>query len=134
MSLDYRKDPRYHFELAKDLISLRRKGVLIIGSGNMVHNLRMIAWDKFIVDNFAYDWAIEANTKMKGCILQNDLDTLINYSKQGKAFDLAIPTPDHFLPLLYTLALKEEKDDISFFNDKAVAGSLTMTCVKITPH
>jgi len=131
LSLDYSQAAQYHYELAKELAALRKKGVLIIGSGNMVHNLRMVAWDKFNQPDYAYDWAAEANAKMKQYILSGDHQPLINYKSQGKAFDLAIPTPDHFLPLLYTLALKEENEKISLFNDKAVAGSLTMTSVKI---
>jgi 4,5-DOPA dioxygenase extradiol len=130
MSLDYRQTPQYHFELAKELASLRKKGVLIIGSGNMVHNLRMVAWDK-LSESYAYDWASEASDKMKKYILNGDYKPLINYSSQGRAFDLAIPSPDHYLPLLYTLALKGEDEKISLFNDKPVAGSLTMTSVKI---
>jgi len=115
----------------KELKSLREKGVLIIGSGNMVHNLSMVAWDKFNADNFAFDWAIEASEKMKKYILNGDPNQLINYRCHGKAFELAIPTPEHYLPLLYTMALKEEDEDIMLFNDKAVAGSLTMTSVKV---
>ena len=131
MSLDYNKPAQYHYELAKQLAPLRKKGVLIIGSGNMVHNLRLIAWDKFNVDNYSFDWATEANAKMKYHILSGDHRPLIQYSAQGKGFDLAIPSADHYLPLLYALALKEENEKISLFNDKAVAGSLTMTSVKI---
>ncbi len=131
MSLDYYQTPQYHYELAKELVSLRKKGVLIIGSGNMVHNLGMIAWDKLNTSDYGYDWAIEASDKMKEYILDNDHQSLINYKSQGKAWDLAIPSPDHYLPLLYALALKEENEKVSLFNDKAVAGSLTMTSVKI---
>jgi 4,5-DOPA dioxygenase extradiol len=131
MSLDYTKGPQYHYELAKELAGLRKKGVLIIGSGNMVHNLRMVAWDKFNVDNYAYDWAQEARTKMSEYILDGNHKPLINYAAQGKAFELAIPSPDHYLPLLYVLGLKGEKEEVSLFNDKAQAGSLTMTSVKI---
>lgn len=131
MSLDYSKPPQFHYDLAKELSALRRKGVLIIGSGNMVHNLGKIAWNKFNEDNYAYDWASEASEKMKQFILNDSHHPLINYAQQGSAFQLAIPTPEHYLPLLYTVALKEEKDDIKLFNDKAVAGSLTMTSVKV---
>lgn len=130
LSLDYNKPANYHYELAKQLSSLRNKGVLIIGSGNMVHNLGMIAWDK-LNDSYAFDWAIEASTKMKDLILNGDHQPLINFKSQGKAFDLAIPTPDHFLPLLYSLALQEKNEKITLFNDKPVAGSLTMTSIKI---
>ena len=132
MSLDYSQLPQYHYELAKELAPLRNKGVLIIGSGNMVHNLRMVDWRRLNEVNYSYDWAIEASEKMKKFMLSGDYKQLINYQSQGKEFDLAVPTPEHFLPLLYTLALKEESEDVTLFNDKAVGGSLTMTSVKIT--
>lgn len=130
LSIDYSQPPQYHYELAQQIKSLRKKGVLVIGSGNMVHNLRMVAW-KQLNENFGYDWAIEANEKMKKFILDGNHSELINFRSQGRAFDLAIPTPEHYLPLLYTLAIKEENDPVSLFNDEAVAGSLTMTSVKI---
>jgi 4,5-DOPA dioxygenase extradiol len=131
LSLDYFQSPQYHYDLAKELSSLRKKGVLIIGSGNMVHNLGMISWENMEVPGYGFDWAIEANEKMKKFILSNDHKSLIDYKLQGKAFNMAIPTPDHFLPLLYTLALKEENEKIEIFNDKPVAGSLSMTSIKI---
>ncbi|WP_442902355.1 4,5-DOPA dioxygenase extradiol [Flavobacterium sp.] len=129
-SIDYKKPPQYHFDLAKELASLRKKGVLIIGSGNMVHNLRMVAWDKLNEPEFGYDWAQEINTVFKNKISSGDAQSLINYQKLGSAAQLAIPTPDHYYPLLYTLGLQEKKDAVSFFNDKAVGGSLTMTSVQ----
>ena len=131
MSLDYYQTPQYHYDLAKELTSLRKKGVLIVGSGNMVHNLRMVAWDKLNTDNYGYDWAIEASDKMKKFILSGDHQQLVNFQSQGKEFNLAIPTPEHYLPLLYSLALKGENERVSLFNDKAVGGSLTMTSLKI---
>ncbi len=131
LSLDYYRQPQYHYDLAKELTSLRSKGILIIGSGNMVHNLGMVSWENINEAGFGYDWAIEANEKMKKFILGGDHDSLIDYKSQGKAFNFAIPTPEHFLPLLYTLALKEENEEIKIFNDKPVAGSLTMTSVRI---
>ena len=130
MSIDYSKPPLYHYELAKELASLRHKGVLIIGSGNMVHNLRLVAWNK-LNDTFAFDWATEANEKMKQYILEDNHKNLIHFRNEGKAFDLAIPTPEHYLPLIYTLALKEKNETVSIFNDKPVGGSLTMTSIKI---
>jgi 4,5-DOPA dioxygenase extradiol len=131
MSLDYMQSPQFHYELAKELATLRKKGVLIIGSGNMVHNLGKIAWDKINEPEYGYDWAFKANEQMKKFILSNDHPSLINYKSQGKAFDLAIPSPEHFLPLLYTLALKERTEEISLFNDKVIMGSLAMTSLKI---
>jgi 4,5-DOPA dioxygenase extradiol len=131
MSLDYYETPQYHYDLAKELSWLRNKGILIIGSGNMVHNLRMVAWDRLGPTEYAYDWAIEANEKMKKFILDGDHQSLINYQSQGKAYNLAIPSPEHYLPLLYALALKEENEKVNIFNDKTVAGSLSMTSLKI---
>ncbi len=131
LSLDYNQTPQYHYELAQELSALRKKGVLIIGSGNMVHNLGRIAWDKLNTTGYAYDWAIEASEKMKNYILSDDHQSLINFRSQGKAFDLAIPTPEHYLPMLYALALKGKNESVQLFNDKAVAGSLTMTSLKI---
>lgn len=131
MSIDYTQGPQYHYELAKELSALRNKGVLIVGSGNMVHNLGMIAWDKLNAPSYGYDWAIEANEKMKSYILSGDHKPLINYRSQGKAWDMAIPSPEHYLPLLYILGLKDEKETVSIHNDKPVAGSLTMTSVKV---
>jgi 4,5-DOPA dioxygenase extradiol len=131
MSLDYNQSPLQHYELAQELAGLRNKGVLIVGSGNMVHNLGLVAWDQFKVPDYGFDWALEARAKMNQFILSGNHKELINFRGQGKAFDLAIPSPEHYLPLLYTLALKDPNEKISLFNDKALAGSLTMTSVKI---
>lgn len=131
LSIDYTKGPQYHFDLAKELYALRKKGVLIIGSGNMVHNLRMVAWDKMNEKEYGFDWALKMNDSFKHLISDGDFKPLINYESLGMEAKLAIPTPEHYLPLLYTLGLKGSRDAISFFNDKAIAGSLTMTSVKI---
>jgi 4,5-DOPA dioxygenase extradiol len=131
MSLNYSQSAQWHYDLAKELSALRRKGVLIVGSGNMVHNLGKVAWSRLNEVGFGYDWAIEANEKMKSGILSGDHEPLINFRSQGKAFDLAIPTPEHYLPLLYALALQEKDEEVSLFNDRAVAGALTMTSVKV---
>jgi 4,5-DOPA dioxygenase extradiol len=131
LSIDYTKGPQYHYDLARELYALRRKGVLIIGSGNMVHNLRMVAWDKMDVPDYGYDWANSLNDKFKNLISDGNYLPLINYTSLGKDALMAIPTPEHYLPLLYNLGLKDSKDPVSFFNDRAVAGSITMTSVKI---
>ena len=130
LSIDYTKDAKYHYELSKEIYSLRKKGVLIIGSGNLVHNLRMVAWDKLSEPEYGYDWAIQINQTFKKLIINNDHEKLIQYQNLGKEAMLAIPTPEHYLPLMYTLGLKGKNDAVSFFNDKAVGGSLTMTSVK----
>ena len=131
LSIDYTKGPQYHFNLAKELYGLRKKGVLIIGSGNMVHNLRMVSWDKINTPGYGFDWALKMNDTFKHLITEGDYQPLINYESLGAEAKLAIPTPEHYLPLLYSLGLKGSNDPVSFFNDKAVAGSLTMTSVLI---
>jgi 4,5-DOPA dioxygenase extradiol len=131
LSLDYGLSPEGHYELAKQLAPLRKKGILIIGSGNMVHNLRRVDWSRMDQPGFGYDWALEAGDRMKKYILEGNHKALIDFRSQGKAFDLAIPTPEHFLPLLYTLGLKEKDEEIMIFNDKPVMGSLTMTSLRI---
>jgi 4,5-DOPA dioxygenase extradiol len=129
LSIDYLKNARYHYDLAKELTALRKKGVLILGSGNMVHNLRLMSWD--LIKGGGYDWAIEANEKFKSAILTRDHQALINYQGMGSEVLLAIPTPEHYLPLMYTLGLQNAKEEAILFNDKAVGGSLTMTAVQI---
>jgi 4,5-DOPA dioxygenase extradiol len=127
--LDHRQTAKQQYDLAKELAPLRNRGVLIIGSGNMVHNLRAIDWSG---KTQGFDWALEANAKFKKLIMENEHQQLINYQDLGSAVKLAIPSPEHYLPLLYTLAMKEKEDIVSFFNDKAVMGSITMTSVKIS--
>jgi len=132
LSIDYSKPTEFHYGLARQLQALRYKGVLIIGSGNIVHNLRLVDFQNFDKDNYGYDWAIEAHDTINGYLLHGDYQPLLDYDRQGKAFDLAIPTPDHYLPLLYTLGLQQKGETLSLFNDKMVAGSLSMTSIKIT--
>lgn len=135
LSIDYTRSLQYHYDLAKELTFLRRRGVLILGSGNMVHNLRMVHVKTIEGFNepYGYDWALEMNDMFKAKILSGDHKALIDYHSLGKAAKLAIPTPDHYIPLLYALALQEKNDNVEFFNDQAVAGSLTMTSVLIGP-
>jgi 4,5-DOPA dioxygenase extradiol len=128
LSVDYTKGPLFHYELAYELAALRKKGVLIIGSGNMVHNLQILNWSQ---PESAYDWAKELDETFKKLILEGNHSPLINYQQFGQAAKLAIPTPEHFLPLLYTLGLQDKGDVASLFNTKTVMGSVSMTSVKI---
>lgn len=130
MSIDYTQPPKYHYELAQQLKALRERGILIIGSGNMVHNLGMVDWANMNKIGHGYDWALEAREKMNSFILNGDHGSLIDFKNQGKAFQLSIPTPEHYLPLIYTLGLQDKNETPELFNDKAMAGSLTMTSVK----
>jgi 4,5-DOPA dioxygenase extradiol len=131
LSIDYNRPAQYHYDLAKELSTLRKKGVLIIGSGNMVHNLGMVAWNKVNEPEFGFDWAVEMNAKFKDHIANVNHGALIHYDTLGTGARYAIPTPDHYYPLLYILGLQEKNEQVTFFNDKAVLGSITMTSVKI---
>ena len=129
LSIDFSKGAQYHYDLAKELSALRRKGVLILGSGNMVHNLRMLSWE--MINGGGYDWALEASEKFKSAILNQDHQALIKFEQMGSDVLLAVPTPEHYLPLMYTLGLQQKGEQAFLFNDKAVGGSLTMTSVKV---
>jgi len=131
LSIDYTKPAQYHFGLAQKLQSLRNKGILIIGSGNIIHNLRLIDFANFEKDNYGYDWAVETREAINNYLLDGNYQPLVEYEKLGKGFQLAIPTPEHYLPLIYTLGLFQKNENLSIFNDKLLAGSLSMTSIKI---
>ena len=128
LSLDMTRPPAWHYALGQELGRLRSKGVLIIGSGDIVHNLRMLDWAN---PEGAFDWAREMNETFKEAILKNDHQALINYRSYGRGADLAVPTPDHYFPLLYILALKRPEEEVRFFNDRVIMGSLSMTSLSI---
>jgi 4,5-DOPA dioxygenase extradiol len=130
LSIDYGKPLSYHFQLAQELKALRKKGILIMGSGNMVHNLGMVAWDRLNSPGYGFDWALEIDDLFKKKIQNRDFQSLINWTDLHKQISYAVPTLDHYIPLIYSVGLSEKEDEISFFNDKAVAGSLTMTSVQ----
>jgi 4,5-DOPA dioxygenase extradiol len=126
LSLDRRKQPALHYELGRELRGLRKKGVLIIGSGNIVHNLREMAWE-----DTAYDWALEFDAQMKELILSGDHKAIIDYSKLGRSARLAVPTLEHYLPLLYVLGAQDKADRVKFFADKVTLGSMSMRSVRL---
>lgn len=136
LSIDYTfndwnpKPMRYHYELAKELSELRQRGVLIIGSGNIVHNLSRIDWNTDAgAENFP--WAVEFDTKVKDCLLAGDHDALIDYKNLGPSAALSVPTPDHYLPMLYSIALQEPGDNFEFTFEGFQNGSLSMRCFQI---
>ena len=132
LSLDSSLQAQDHYNLAKKLMPLREKGVLILGSGNMVHNLGMVAPDGGNFNTpFGFDWALEANAHFKNLIDENRFQELADYKSLGSAVRLAVPTPEHYLPMLYALSLKQEDEALTYFNDTAIAGSITMTSFKI---
>jgi 4,5-DOPA dioxygenase extradiol len=126
LSLDHTQKPEYHYALAKELAGLRKRGVLVVGSGNIVHNLGLVAFE-----DKGYDWAIEFDETAKRLIQSGDFDALVHYENLGRAAKLAIPTEEHYLPLLYALALKDEKDTVRFFADQITMGSLSMRSLLI---
>jgi 4,5-DOPA dioxygenase extradiol len=131
LSIDYTKPASYHYELAKRLAVLRDKGVLIIGSGNIVHNLSLVDFQNINKVDYGFDWAVEAQQQINQWLLDGNFQPIVDYDKQSKAIQLAAPTPDHYLPLVYSLGLKNKSESLSLFNDKLLAGSLSMTSVKI---
>jgi 4,5-DOPA dioxygenase extradiol len=126
LSLDSRMEPGLHYQLAKELRGLRNRGVLIVGSGNMVHNLGLLAWE-----NMAFDWALEFDERLRRLILAGDHEAIIHYEKMGRAAALSIPTNDHYLPLLYSLALQDKDEEVSFFAEKVTLGSISMRSLRI---
>jgi len=126
LSLDRTQKPEFHYELGQQLQRLRTKGVLIIGSGNVVHNLREVMWR-----DTAYDWAIEFDHQVKISILARDHAALIHYEQLGQSAQLSIPTNEHYLPLLYVLALQRATEAVSFFAEKVTLGAISMRSVKI---
>jgi 4,5-DOPA dioxygenase extradiol len=125
LSIDRSHENTYHYQLGQALQSLRQEGVLIVGSGNIVHNLRLMVWE-----DTAFDWAVEYDGKVKQWILEGDHELIIHYEKYGKAALLAVNSAEHYLPLLYILGLKEKDEPISFFAEKTWGGSLSMRCVR----
>lgn len=127
LSLDVRQPAAAHYALARQLAFLRSRGVLIVCSGNIVHNLRMLQ-----TGGGVYDWAREFDTFVAGRIEAQDDQALIDYEQLGRAARLAVPTNDHYLPLLYALGLRDPRDRLAFFNDQFDLGSLSMRSVVLS--
>lgn len=123
LSIDGSAAPEVHFEIGRQLRPLREKGVLILGSGNVVHNLRRIRWEM----EDGYNWANEFDSYIKDNVLNKEFTNVVNYKKVGDSAPLAVPTPDHFYPLLYVLGASDESDQISVYNDECIMGSMSMT-------
>lgn len=132
LSIDWKKPLDFHVMLAKKLTMLRDRGVLIIGSGNIVHNLGLVDFSKLNQVGYGFDWAIEAREFVNDKILKNDLNSLLKYQNGPNYLKLAIPSPDHYIPLLYVLGLRRNDDELTFFNDELIAGSLSMTSIMLS--
>jgi len=127
LSLNLMQPAQWHFDLAKKLAPLREQGVLVVGSGNIVHNLRAMRREPAA----GYDWAIDFRNAVNRALAVRDNDMLVHYERLGEAATLSVPTPEHYLPLLYTAALREPQDDMEIFNDELAFGSISMTSVLI---
>jgi 4,5-DOPA dioxygenase extradiol len=129
MSIDYTQPPAYHFALAKALKKMREKGVLIVGSGNVVHNLGILDWSN--IDAKPYDWAIEFDTIVKQKIDNQDFASLVNYQQFGKAAQMSVPSNDHYLPLLYPLGLMDKNENAKYIYEGYQHGSISMRCFQV---
>ena len=129
LSIDERQPAAFHFELGKRLSPLRDEGVLIVGSGNLVHNLHTYAWGRHMPD--PYDWAVRFESDARQMMVAGEYQPLIDYEKLGREALLSIPTPDHYLPLLYVIATRQQKDTVSFPVEGVDGGSISMLAVKI---
>jgi 4,5-DOPA dioxygenase extradiol len=130
MSLDQTRPASWHYELGKELASLRKRGVLIVGSGNIVHNLMLADWNT----PAGFPWADEADRIMTQHLVDRRFDRLIGYQDLGAEVALAVPTPEHYLPLLYVLGAAGSRDRLDFFNEKRELGSVSMTSIRLDPE
>jgi len=127
LSLDSTKPPRWHYDLARELAPLRKKGVIIAGSGNIVHNLGMVDWRA----QDGFDWAMQANETLKSLIAGGEGERLVDYRSLGREVQMGVPTPEHYIPLLYAMGLREEAENVSFFNDRTELGAISMTSFRV---
>ena len=129
LSIDETQPAEFHFELGERLTPLRDEGILIVGSGNLVHNLHTYSWGKHMPE--PYDWAVRFETTAKELILNGDFEPLVHYDTLGRDAVLSIPTPDHYLPLLYVIATKRNDDTVTFPIEGVDGGSVSMLTVRI---
>jgi 4,5-DOPA dioxygenase extradiol len=126
LSLDVDKTAQAHYDLGRQLRELRNEGILIIGSGNIVHNLRMV-----VFEDIAFDWALEFDAMVRQSILDGNHEPLIQYHKQGRVAALSINSAEHYKPLLYVLGALEPGEMVNFFTEKVWGGSVSMRSVRI---
>jgi len=129
LSIDETQSAAFHFELGRKLTPLRDEGILIVGSGNLVHNLHAYAWGRHAPD--PYDWAVRFETEAKQIMTAGEYKPLIDYEKLGPEAMLAIPTPDHYLPLLYVIATRQRGEVITFPIEGVDGGSISMLTVRV---
>ena len=130
LSIDFTKGPEYHYELVAALKKIREKGVLIVGSGNIVHNLGNLDWQN--IDAKAFDWAIEFDELVKQKLNQSDFKSLVHYQQFGKLAQMAIPSNDHYLPMIYALGLADKGEQVKYLYEGIQYGSISMRCFMIS--
>jgi 4,5-DOPA dioxygenase extradiol len=131
LSIDESRPASFHFEIGRKLASLRGEGILIVGSGNLVHNLHAYAWGRHTPE--PYDWAVRFEMEVKGLLLSGDHQPLVDYETLGKEALLSIPTPDHYLPLLYVIGTRQQSDVVTFPVEGIDGGSISMLTVRVGP-
>lgn len=124
ISIDMQAEPKTHYKIGNELRGLREQGVLIFGSGNVVHNLRLVNWN---MRGEGFAWAYEFDEHIRNSIINKNYDKVIDYLSFGEIAKLAVPNPDHYFPLLYALGASDEDDTVSVYNNKCELGSLSMT-------
>lgn len=129
LSIDETRPASFHFEIGQKLAPLREEGVLLVGSGNLVHNLHAYAWGRHVQG--PYDWAVRFEESAKNLIQGSDVDPLVNYERLGPDAALSIPTPDHYLPLLYVLATRQQGERVRFPIEGVDGGSISILAVQI---
>ena len=129
LSIDETQAAFFHFDLGRKLAPLREEGVLIVGSGNLVHNLHAYAWGRHMPD--PYDWAVRFEKEAREMMLAGEVRPLIDYEKLGRDARLSIPTPDHYLPLLYVVATRQPGDMVTFPVEGVDGGSISMLAVQV---
>ncbi|NJL99638.1 MAG: 4,5-DOPA dioxygenase extradiol [Synechococcaceae cyanobacterium SM2_3_2] len=129
LSIDRTQPPVFHYQLAQRLVSLRAEGILIMGSGNVVHNLRAYAWGQPTVPPL--DWATRFEQQVREAVLSADMDPLIEFERLGQDAALSVPTPEHYLPLLYVMAQRQAGDPVSFPVEGMEGGSISMLSVQV---
>lgn len=129
LSIDETQPASFHFEIGRKLAPLRNEGVLIVGSGNLVHNLHTYAWGRHTTD--AYDWAVRFETEAKQMMMSGEYKSLVDYERLGPEAMLSIPTPDHYLPMLYIIATRQQNESVTFPVEGVDGGSISMLSVQI---
>jgi 4,5-DOPA dioxygenase extradiol len=132
LAIDETRPPQFHFDVGRRLAPLRGEGVLLVGSGNIVHNLHAYAWGRHVPE--PYDWAVRFEAEARERLVAAEDDALIDYERLGRDALLSIPTPDHYLPLLYVIGARQAGDTVTFPVEGVDGGSISMLAVRLGPH